>query len=60
MEGPSKRRPGDSNDFETPRHDPNADFLGTQFGSGGSGGLSISIYRLIRFLFNRRGPRRQL
>lgn len=60
MAGPRKRRPGDSNNFDAPRHDPNADLLGTQFGHGGSGGLGIGLYRLVRYLFNRRGARRHL
>ena len=37
MPGPEKRLPGQSNaDYEKPRHDPNADFLGTQSVSGGA------------------------
>ncbi len=51
----SKRRPGDSIDFGARRYGPNADLLGTQFGSGGSSGFAISLYRLIRHLFDRRG-----
>lgn len=56
--GPAKRRPGDGNDFDARRNDPNADFLGTQFGEGGDAGWDISIYRWIRFLVVRRRDRR--
>ena len=36
MPAPEKRVPGQSNaDYERPRRDPNADFLGTQAVSGG-------------------------
>ena len=36
MPGPGKRLPSQSNaDYERERHDPNADFLGTQSVSGG-------------------------
>lgn len=60
MAGPATRRPGDSNDFDAARHDPNAGFLGTQLGHGGSSGYAVSLYRWIRHLFNRRGDGRHL
>ncbi|CAN7460232.1 hypothetical protein [Knoellia sp. LjRoot47] len=56
MAAPEKRLPGQSNaDYERPRRDPNADFLGTHAVSGGGDPSQVMrVAQLILDWFGRR------
>jgi hypothetical protein len=42
--------------IDKPQVDPNAQFLGQQSSVGNNAGLDLALYRLIRWLMNRRKP----